>query len=200
MRLTDHSARQNQRDSLLLRLPPEIRNQIFEWVIGAPTLRIRRSVFPLHKNPKQRLIVRNSVKLHPLALLSTCRQIFAETALLSWTQYIFESTQPDALNMRLTQQEAVYRGAITKLKLQIGVYVHHDRFQAVLVATPLYPVDRWTAPHLPALRQITISPCGFTNYGRTEAGQAMRGKYREMVEAFKLKFSGVCVHSGEILY
>ncbi|KAH7399514.1 hypothetical protein BKA66DRAFT_565585 [Pyrenochaeta sp. MPI-SDFR-AT-0127] len=83
-------ARQNQRESPLLRLPPEIRNQIFEIVLGGRVFELEG---PSCENPN--FVERSQ---HVLALLAVCRQIYAETSLLPFKLNTFSAWNFSKLN------------------------------------------------------------------------------------------------------
>ncbi|KAH7399643.1 hypothetical protein BKA66DRAFT_452267 [Pyrenochaeta sp. MPI-SDFR-AT-0127] len=73
---------QSQRDNLLLRLPAELRNRIYELVLGGRTYRFKDTVCTNHA----RL---DTSERHIFGLLYVCRQIHFETALLPYSMNIF---------------------------------------------------------------------------------------------------------------
>ncbi|KAF1997453.1 hypothetical protein P154DRAFT_280779 [Amniculicola lignicola CBS 123094] len=71
----------NQRESPLLRLPPEIRVQIFQRAVGGKTIKLS---FHVRNHGRKS-------NLNPLALLQVCRQLYAETAVLPFTSNEWDS-------------------------------------------------------------------------------------------------------------
>lgn len=70
------SAQRNQRESLFLRLPAEIRCTIYEYALGGKHYTTSKDLGGKTSNS------RSLIAPHPLALLSACQQIYAETAVL----------------------------------------------------------------------------------------------------------------------
>jgi len=71
--LTRNRNLHNQRESPLLQMPPEIRNMIYTYVFKGLNWRIYKTKWSIERLERRR---------NDLALLGTCRQISAETALL----------------------------------------------------------------------------------------------------------------------
>lgn len=71
-----HRVKQNQ-NSPLLRLPPEIRNRIWEYTLGHNTFRFGRT-----RGRKARSILAPDEPGINVAILRGCRQIYSETALM----------------------------------------------------------------------------------------------------------------------
>lgn len=177
------SARQNQQDSPLLKLPPEIRNQIFQLAIGDKTYHIL-STFSSARRRQEK---------HALALLSCCRQIYAETALLPWAQYTFAFGLPGRMNSWFAQQRAVYRNVITKVEFNftmrsIGRYLSmgSGRCSIGAVAEPA----EWKLPDLPALQSIRVSATAsdFCYCFQVEeiAIEAMRGAQKSLQDKLRV--------------
>lgn len=74
----------NNQDSPLLRLPPEIRNRIWHLALGGKL--IRHNVYG---RGRYRMMPRPSERENAFDLLRTCRQIYAETALLPFSANTF---------------------------------------------------------------------------------------------------------------
>jgi len=77
LKLTDSSSKKNARDSPLLRLPPEIRSMIWEYVLGEHTIRMGESwhfTFP----------AQGTAQIH-FDLLRVCRQVYVEASNLPRT-------------------------------------------------------------------------------------------------------------------
>jgi len=73
---------QNQRESLFLRLPGEVRNRIYKYVFGGKQISILRPrVYSIDKSPIQDFKSSTCVVRKLLYLGETCRQMRAETEL-----------------------------------------------------------------------------------------------------------------------
>ncbi|KAI4915817.1 hypothetical protein J4E90_004263 [Alternaria incomplexa] len=103
-------ARQNQRDSPLLRLPAEIRHLIFGYALGGKT-------FYIHHDDRQGIAKNETVSKNTLALLAVCRQVFAETALLPFSSNTFSATHPQVFNMWIEDFPSVFAEAVTSVRL-----------------------------------------------------------------------------------
>ncbi|KAI4631502.1 uncharacterized protein J4E87_002207 [Alternaria ethzedia] len=103
-------ARQNQRNSPLLRLPAEIRHLIFGYVLGGKTFVIDHYVN--QDIAKNRTLLKNA-----LALLVVCRQVFAESALLPFSSNTFSALHPQTLNMWIRDLPPPFAHAITSVRL-----------------------------------------------------------------------------------
>lgn len=88
----------NQRESPLLRLPAEIRNSIYEYVLGGQIIDIHADVdYPCGMPelvPEMRLGLSPNVspryhQKHPLALLEACHQIHSEAAPILFSTAVF---------------------------------------------------------------------------------------------------------------
>ncbi|CAN9355968.1 unnamed protein product [Alternaria alternata] len=101
-------ARENQQDSPLLRLPPELRCLVFEYALGGNTYMIR-----YHRTSKA--VKNTTVAKHALALLSVCRQIFAETALLPFSLNTFSVFHPVIFNMWIKSFHPAFAEVVTSL-------------------------------------------------------------------------------------
>ncbi|KAF1835439.1 hypothetical protein BDW02DRAFT_495992 [Decorospora gaudefroyi] len=105
-------ARQNQQDSPLLRLPPEIRNRIFGYVLGGKTFHIEYSV-------NTETITNTTKSEHALSPLAVCRQVFAETALLPFSLNTFRTFSPRIFNEWIANFPPAYAEVITCVGLKI---------------------------------------------------------------------------------
>jgi hypothetical protein len=98
--LTRPSSRRNQQSSPLLRLPAEIRNTIYEYVLGGESwhyltyigvrLSLKRRLSKDDERPEK--------EPHFLALFKTCRQLQAETKLLPFKLNLFPTFVKDLLD------------------------------------------------------------------------------------------------------
>ncbi|KAF7674957.1 hypothetical protein GT037_006720 [Alternaria burnsii] len=86
----DHITETNARDSPLLRLPAELRNRIYSYVFDAVRFKVYVTtdvtgfVFPQHS-----LITSYEVKVR-FGMPTTCRQLYAETTILSHRSVLYE--------------------------------------------------------------------------------------------------------------
>jgi hypothetical protein len=134
--LTIDRVKSNQ-NSPLLRLPPELRYRIWTLVIGVPILRT-----PLRTTPEDKRV--QPLKL-PItegkkawALLRTCRQIYAETALLPYKSSIFSDTLRTPLKSQLKCLKTFQRAQIEDLQVEV-MLPGHTR-----------------SPHLSGLRRVKL--------------------------------------------
>ncbi|KAF2795811.1 hypothetical protein K505DRAFT_193235, partial [Melanomma pulvis-pyrius CBS 109.77] len=97
----------NRKQSPLLHLPAEIRNQIFEYALGGQTWKIGvlKGVGVTNK------------KKHALNLLGVCRQIYAETAIIPFQASTFKASNPRKLCTWLLAISPARREAITTICL-----------------------------------------------------------------------------------
>jgi hypothetical protein len=108
--LTSLSTRKNQTDSRLLLLPPELRTQIFEYVLGGQTWKIR---FDLRFGKT----FNQSRYANALALLATCRQIHAETQLLPFRLSLFSALNCVSLHRWLLTIKPFQCTALTNIQV-----------------------------------------------------------------------------------
>jgi hypothetical protein len=106
------SARQYQRHSPLLRLPPELRHLIFAYALGGKT-------FDIRYDRKSEMAKNTTVSEHALALLSVCRQIFAETALLPFSSNKFSALHPMVFNIWIKSFRPAFAKAATSVRIDI---------------------------------------------------------------------------------
>lgn len=131
-----NSMDRNARASPLLRLPAELRNRVYEYVLYKGTYWFNRERATTSKRPIE-IVPRIANRL---SLLRVCRQTYAETALLPFSLNTFcvrARTVHDCLPILL---KPVQRHAITKLRLpfivlkrerdvQLCKYVLHILFE-----------------------------------------------------------------------
>ena len=110
MALTTSVTRKNQTNSRLLLLPPELRTQIFEYVLESQTWKIG---FDLRfgKTSNQ------SRHVNALSLLATYRQIHAETQLLPFRLGLFSALNCVSLHRWLLTIETFQCAAITNIQI-----------------------------------------------------------------------------------
>jgi hypothetical protein len=119
--ITDHRPRvKNNQDSPLLRLPPELRDRIWGFAIGAHVLRVVYTNSPANKTV---------VKIQPpfkenrntLALLRTCRQIYSETALLPYKSSTYSCDLWQPLSHGLRHMKRFQRAQIEDLQVELDL-------------------------------------------------------------------------------
>ncbi|OSS50740.1 hypothetical protein B5807_04087 [Epicoccum nigrum] len=96
---TEHlDATESNSKSPLLRLPPEIRNRIWEYTVGGKVLDV--TYFQRYRSRRYveevTTISKDSFPQHSHALLQACRQIYAETALLPFSKNTFRFEREQA--------------------------------------------------------------------------------------------------------
>jgi hypothetical protein len=98
-KLTSRSGKQNAMNSLLLRLPPELRNIIYEYALGG-----REISFTLYATSSGNhfdLLFYGSHHRNILGLLFACRQMHSETALLPYKLNSFDFRGSRRFELRL---------------------------------------------------------------------------------------------------
>jgi hypothetical protein len=138
---------QNQRDSPLLRMPPETRSRIYDYALGVNT-------FVLLKDDDTENIINTTKAKNALALLAVCRQLYAETALLPFSLNVFSSNSPSTLRSWTSTIQPAYFNNITTLKLVTCLFKLSNRFKACSYYFEK-PKD-WIFSELPSLRHIHL--------------------------------------------
>jgi hypothetical protein len=105
-----YSAQRNLDQSTLLRLPAEIRNNIWSIVVGRATVEGRT------RTPGQRRSIPHVNAVPDLRLPLVCRQIYAETVLLPFEQWLFYFITDDAMDVWAAALSDMERQSITLLK------------------------------------------------------------------------------------
>lgn len=95
LQLTRNSIEDRSRISPFLQLPPELRNKIYDFVFRGEIWQIYMSSFSLDKKLKATPLGED--ERNRLALLSVCRQIHFEAALLPFKLSTFESCRVEYL-------------------------------------------------------------------------------------------------------
>jgi hypothetical protein len=108
----------NNQDAPLLRLPPEIRCRIWEYVLGGMTL--RSATFRLNdRRFTERMVPPFSERMANISPRRTCRQIYTETALLPYKSNIFNfGTYPD-FRFDLGYVKSFQRVHIEKMQIEV---------------------------------------------------------------------------------
>lgn len=111
----------NSRDSPLLRLPPELRNRIYELTLGGLRISVDEMYLRFHKRMPRKTSIQSDSSTsvlpraysHAICLFpSTCRQIYSETATLLFELnrfYVSTSAELGAFvgNISPTQRDAI---------------------------------------------------------------------------------------------
>jgi hypothetical protein len=149
----------NQQDSPLLRLPAEIRNAIYAYVLTeARPIEVHRAFAPTPKDPDFRLRFSLSTTIpsrHSAALLpitQVCSQIRAETIALPYTLNIF-ALEVEFINEFVAALPAHARTVITRLAIRTSRHQHPHLLE--LRFHPLHGILEGLA-RLPALSKIFL--------------------------------------------
>jgi hypothetical protein len=118
--------------SPLLRLPAEIRNQIWRLVVGGKVIREQ-----VTKRRRARVLPRPCDRINIFALLRVCRQIYAETALLPFTANTFSFVDFWDIGRRTKDLRKYQYSQIRTLQLELYYLypvnaVNQDRLRALL--------------------------------------------------------------------
>jgi hypothetical protein len=138
-----------QRNNLLLRLPAELRNRIYEHVLGGRTYRFKDTVY----TGRARLDTKG--ENHILALLYVCRQIYFETALLPYTMNMFSfrhfdiSLEPFLRHRSPSQIRSIYF-------MELVTYQASQMWAALEPFSPYMSREFRTLSSLPNLRELRI--------------------------------------------
>lgn len=124
--LTMTRIHRNATESLLLRLPPELRNRIYSYAIGGHYIELMGSRdMRLHTEHE---FSDADNQYHMLGLLRTCRQIYAETRLIPFTCNVFSCGDTlSAFNWvraMPTQMQAIRAWRLSWTVS--GFYMHYD--------------------------------------------------------------------------
>ncbi len=162
-----YSARQNQQQSPLLRLPPELRNKIYGYVLGG-------KVFQFRSEKYHELVKSSMKKKQNLALLGVCRQVYAETALLpftlstfsiryvkTWHKWLADIKTARAANIKFVQCQMTQVGSV--------VWTPYERWSSRTLVDLVSP--HLKLRELPLLKhiEITIELFSFTSFARGDA-------------------------------
>ncbi|KAF2707627.1 hypothetical protein K504DRAFT_383222 [Pleomassaria siparia CBS 279.74] len=102
-----HSTKKNREESPLLCLPAEIRNHIFSYALGG-------RMWVILWRSRRSSVVKNREE-NCLSLLQTCRQVYAETALLPFELGTFRALPQAALQRWLRMRPRRCREAVESL-------------------------------------------------------------------------------------
>ncbi|KAF2030008.1 hypothetical protein EK21DRAFT_66407 [Setomelanomma holmii] len=160
----------NNQNSPLLRLPPELRNKIWRYVLGGNVLRwtlVSSSRYSL----KYRMAPPPGQIILGLDLLRTCRQIYAETALLPYQLNTFACTEYAGIKGELQYLQPFQRSHIAKLQLEAssirGLWLGQGYLSDIERYTDARFCGKYKLGFLPALEEIQV--CVLTPDLRSES-------------------------------
>ncbi|KAF2831380.1 hypothetical protein CC86DRAFT_401910 [Ophiobolus disseminans] len=137
------------RESPLLRLPPELRRQIWELVLGGHVL----SCNAISSSP------RFSARTAPLTtsskcvldLLRTCRQIYSETTLIPYTHNTFHFPDVSNAHHRVWNLQAFQKRLITDIQFETNRITGLSHLDGPILRNEEFKLD-----YLPGLQRIRI--------------------------------------------
>jgi len=112
-----------QPESPLLRLPAELRNEIYHYVLGGLSIRAKRSASPREfgidiRDVDSRSSAAWQTPGHLLALTETCRQVYDETSLFPYSLNVFEYEHPLDIRRWTATLTSRQLGAIPQLRVE----------------------------------------------------------------------------------
>ncbi|KAH7408273.1 hypothetical protein DE146DRAFT_629203 [Phaeosphaeria sp. MPI-PUGE-AT-0046c] len=125
---TEKDIVKSNQDSPLLRLPAEIRNTIWKYTLGGKTMR------PVYSyRSRLNFVPKPSERINTFALLRTCRQIYAEGALIPYTESIFSVEYMADVTRAFRRFRKHQLGHIRELSIECDRYVpnHFDVHQFI---------------------------------------------------------------------
>jgi hypothetical protein len=151
----------SQNDSPLLRLPGEIRNKIYEYVLGGNTILIRLSS---HKPPFGRLISeivdprqetsRQVIKTVPFSALlqlpAVCRQLRSEAGSLPYALSKF------VVRVGLEFLERFVEALPCKMRVHIKTLGIPWQYDSIFFLADIYRIQNANLRRLPALEKVTL--------------------------------------------
>ena len=145
MELTgENSAHQNQRESPFLRLPAELRNKIYGYVLGGKDY---KSPFWQAFESSQDELLRDK---ESLSLLSVCRQIYKETSILPFQLNTFQFEHQSDLSAWIKTLLPGQRDAIRALK-----YFTYIRYMLFIRPYYAYSTERFVGlEEFPSLERV----------------------------------------------
>lgn len=145
------SVKSNQR-SPLLRLPAEIRNQIWRYVVGCATL---KAVWvKIGRDQHRRFIPSNTPGITNLDILRCCLQIYAEAALLPYSLNTFTFYDYDRIEHDFKLLKPYQRTAVTHIQLEVRLVSGLKRKFGTLEL--LARLSGYSLGFLSALKQIRV--------------------------------------------
>ncbi|KAF2253549.1 hypothetical protein BU26DRAFT_387494, partial [Trematosphaeria pertusa] len=108
-------AKRNQQESPLLQLPPEIRNRIYEYVLGGRTVHITKKPY---RPAEGKLLSVSGNEKHFLSFLAVSRRLYAETAVLPYKLNTFSAHDPGVLREWLANLLPARRDAVASIRLR----------------------------------------------------------------------------------
>ncbi|CAA9957450.1 hypothetical protein PTMSG1_01058 [Pyrenophora teres f. maculata] len=123
----DRLTLRNQQESIFLRLPGELRHRIYEYAFSEQCILVGRSlssrlqlaVEPYGFSPQDQYKIPRYNFTRLLAIAMTCRQVYAEAALLIFQLNDFRFHHVETIEQFLDSVPAASRAAITALRLAL---------------------------------------------------------------------------------
>lgn len=111
--LTQDSSRRNQRHFPFLRLPAELRNKIYMYALGGKTwiIALQGGRGSYQSQPDL-----DDVSTHPMALLQSCRQVYAEASLFPYAYNTFEGWHGGHLHVWVQSLSHDQRTAVASIR------------------------------------------------------------------------------------
>lgn len=143
--------------SPLLRLPAEIRNEIWKYALGG---KVYRGVFDDSKAPSTKLSLPRTEPANAAALLRTCRQIYAETALMlcSLNKFSFDFAADVCVGVR--KLKPIQRRQITAIQLELLCPAGDPARLCKMLDRDMYMPSKSFVTRLPCLKKICVSVFG----------------------------------------
>ncbi|KAF2831381.1 hypothetical protein CC86DRAFT_138684 [Ophiobolus disseminans] len=117
-------------DSPLLQLPPELRQKIWEEVLGGKNFRCQ--IFDYKIGKTERMVPPKTERAFGLCLLRTCRQIYSETALLPYKLNIITFSHLSSFRHELMVLQKFQRSQVVGIHLEAsrrsGILYPHQNF------------------------------------------------------------------------
>ena len=143
----------NNQESFLLKLPGELRHKIWEFAIGVNLFR-PTSVQITQTIWARRMVPRITDREHALALLQTCRQIYAETARLPYKSGILNAVDYRYIKRDLSYLKPFQRAQFSELRLE--AYHENLLIRPDPLITDLSKKGRYNLDFLPGLKCIRV--------------------------------------------
>ncbi|KAH4611373.1 hypothetical protein HBI25_120040 [Parastagonospora nodorum] len=143
----------NNQESFLLKVPGELRHKIWEFAIGVNLFR-PTSVQITQTIWARRMVPRITDREHALALLQTCRQIYAETARLPYKSGILNAVDYRYIKRDLSYLKPFQRAQFSELRLE--AYHENLLIRPDPLITDLSKKGRYNLDFPPGLKCIRV--------------------------------------------
>ena len=168
--------------SPLLRLPPEIRTDIWKYVLGGKTF---RAIYHSQCTDLFKFLCPLSEAHNATALLRTCRQIYAEAALMPLLLNNFCVQDGFSTYYALRNLKPHQRKHITSIRIEV-LSVEYDRFTLTEFSNRSVSISRL----LPNLRKICVFVFGPST---SNDGETVQEIERRVCEKWSPIFQGALV-------